>query len=38
MAAGAIGRVPAAEIEALISAAVRSHLQANGTDAVFMLS
>ena len=34
LAAGAIGRVPAAEIEALISAALRSHLQANGTDAV----
>ena len=34
LAAGAIGRVPAAEIEALISAAVRRHLQANGTDAV----
>ena len=34
IAAGAIGRVPAAEIEALISAAVRRHLQANGTDAV----
>jgi DNA invertase Pin-like site-specific DNA recombinase len=34
LAAGAIARVPAAEIEMLISAAVRSHLQANGTDAV----
>ena len=34
LAAGAIGRVPAAEIEALISAAVRRHLQADGTDAV----
>jgi site-specific DNA recombinase len=33
LAAGAIGRVPAAEIEVLISAALRSHLQANGTDA-----
>jgi DNA invertase Pin-like site-specific DNA recombinase len=34
LAAGAIGRVPAAEIEALISAALRSHLQANGIDAL----
>jgi site-specific DNA recombinase len=34
LAAGAIGRVPAAEIEVLISAALRRHLQANGTDAV----
>ena len=34
LAAGAISRVPAAEIEALISAKVRRHLQANGTDAV----
>jgi len=33
LAAGAIGRVPAAEIEVLISAALRRHLQANGTDA-----
>jgi site-specific DNA recombinase len=33
VAAGAIGRVPAAEIEVLISAALRRHLQANGTDA-----
>jgi site-specific DNA recombinase len=33
-AAGAIARVPAAEIEALISAAVRRHLQANRTNAV----
>jgi site-specific DNA recombinase len=33
LAAGAIGRVPAAEIEVLISAALRSHLQANGIDA-----
>jgi DNA invertase Pin-like site-specific DNA recombinase len=33
LAAGAIGRVPAAEIEMLISAALRRHLQANGTDA-----
>ena len=33
-AAGGIGRVPAAEIEALINAAVRRHLQANGADAV----
>jgi site-specific DNA recombinase len=32
LAAGAIGRVPAAEIEVLISAALRRHLQANGTD------
>jgi site-specific DNA recombinase len=34
LAAGAIGRVPAAEIEALVSAEVRRHLQANGADAV----
>jgi site-specific DNA recombinase len=34
LAAGAIGRVPAAEIEVLISAALRSYLQANGTDAL----
>jgi site-specific DNA recombinase len=34
LAAGAIGRVPAAEIEVLISAALRRHLQANGTDAL----
>jgi site-specific DNA recombinase len=34
LAAGAIGRVPAAEIEVLISAAVRSCLQANGIDAL----
>jgi len=34
LAAGAIGRVPAAEIEALISAALRRHLQANGIDAL----
>src|SRR5256886_16731031 len=34
LAAGAIARGPAAEIEMLISAAVRSHLQAKGTDAV----
>jgi site-specific DNA recombinase len=34
LAPEAIGRVPAAEIEALISAAVRRHLQANGADAV----
>jgi site-specific DNA recombinase len=34
LTAGAIGRVPAAEIEALISAALRSHLQANGIDAL----
>jgi hypothetical protein len=33
LAAGAIGRVPAAEIEVLISAALRGHLQANGIDA-----
>jgi site-specific DNA recombinase len=33
LAAGAIGRVPAAEIEVLIGAALRRHLQANGTDA-----
>jgi site-specific DNA recombinase len=33
LAAGAIGRVPAAEIEVLISAALRRHLQANGADA-----
>jgi hypothetical protein len=32
LAAGAIGRVPAAQIEVLISAALRRHLQANGTD------
>jgi site-specific DNA recombinase len=32
LAAGAIRRVPAAEIEVLISAALRRHLQANGTD------
>jgi site-specific DNA recombinase len=35
LAAGAIGRVPAAEIEALICAAVRGHSQANGTHAVY---
>jgi site-specific DNA recombinase len=34
LASGAIGRVPAAEIEVLISAALRRHLQANGIDAV----
>src|SRR5439155_10939153 len=34
LAAGAIGRVPAAEIEALISAALRSHLRADGIDAL----
>src|SRR5919201_441593 len=34
LATGAIGRVPAAEIEVLISAALRRHLQANGIDAV----
>jgi site-specific DNA recombinase len=34
LTAGAIGRVPAAEIEALISATLRSHLQANGIDAL----
>jgi DNA invertase Pin-like site-specific DNA recombinase len=34
LAAGAVGRVPAAEIEVLISAALRRHLQANGTDAL----
>jgi site-specific DNA recombinase len=34
LAAGAIGRVPAAEIEVLVSAALRRHLQANGIDAV----
>jgi site-specific DNA recombinase len=33
LAAGAIGRVPAHEIEVLISAVLRRHLQANGTDA-----
>jgi site-specific DNA recombinase len=33
LAAGAIGRVPAAEIEVPISAALRRHLQANGNDA-----
>jgi site-specific DNA recombinase len=34
LAAGAIARVPAHEIEVLISAALRRHLQANGTDAL----
>jgi site-specific DNA recombinase len=34
LAAGAIGRVPAHEIEVLISTAVRSCLQANGIDAL----
>jgi hypothetical protein len=29
-----IGRVPAAEIEALVMTALRNHLQANGTEAV----
>ena len=33
-AAGAIGRVPAAEIEFLIIAALRHHLQANGVAAI----
>src|SRR4029450_5808857 len=33
-AAGAIARVPAAEIEALVVSARRNHLQANGTEAV----
>jgi hypothetical protein len=32
-AAGSIGRVPAAEIEALVMTALRNHLQVNGTDA-----
>jgi len=32
-AAGSIGRVPAAEIEALVMTALRNHLQANGTEA-----
>jgi site-specific DNA recombinase len=32
-AAGSIGRVPAAEIEALVITALRNHLQANGTEA-----
>jgi DNA invertase Pin-like site-specific DNA recombinase len=31
-AAGSIGRVPAAEIEALVMTALRNHLQASGTD------
>jgi hypothetical protein len=31
--AGTIGRVPAAEIEALVIAALHNHLQANGTAA-----
>jgi site-specific DNA recombinase len=31
-AAGSIGRVPAAEIEALVITALRNHLQASGTD------
>jgi len=31
-AAGSIGRVPAAEIEALVMTALRNHLQANGTE------
>jgi site-specific DNA recombinase len=30
--AGSVGRVPAAEIEALVVTALRSHLQANGTE------
>jgi site-specific DNA recombinase len=34
LAAGAIARVPAAEIEALVVSALRNHLQANGTEAV----
>ena len=34
LAAGAIARVPAAEIEALVVSALRNHLQGNGTEAV----
>ena len=31
-AAGSVGRVPAAEVEAFVSAALRKHLQASGTE------